>query len=152
MNPKDSIRIKNICPKCGRNLTIGVLHRVEELADREEGFKPDGAKEFSSLIPLSDIISTLIKSPVASKNVWKIYNDLINKFGDELKVLMEAEKEELVKVVDEKIADAIIKNRKGEIIVQPGFDGEYGKPLFSEKEKVESKIKHKIEQKGLNDF
>src|SRR3989338_5487519 len=101
MNPKDSLKIKNICPKCGRQLTIGVLHRVEELADRKEGFKPKDAKEFYSLIPISEIISALINSPVASKNTWKIYNDLIKKFGNEFNVLLGAKKEELVKVVDE---------------------------------------------------
>ncbi len=153
MNPKDSIKIKNICPKCGRPLTIGVLHRVEELADREEGFKQEGAKKFYSLIPLSEIISTLISSPIASKKTWKIFNDLINKFGNEFNVLLEAKKEELNKVVDVKISDAIIKNREGKIMIQPGFDGEYGKPLFSDKDKVEIKTeKPKFEQKGLSDF
>ncbi|MFH1323617.1 MAG: endonuclease Q family protein, partial [Nanoarchaeota archaeon] len=71
--PKNSIKIKNICPKCGKPLTIGVLHRVEQLADREEGFKPEGAKNFYSLIPISELISTQIKSPVASKKTWEIY-------------------------------------------------------------------------------
>jgi len=153
MNPKDSLKIKNICPKCGRQLTIGVLHRVEELADRKEGFKPKDAKEFYSLIPISEIISALINSPVASKNTWKIYNDLIKKFGNEFNVLLEAKKEDLMKVSDEKIADAILKNREGKILIQPGFDGEYGKPLFSKKDKLEAKIeKPKFEQKGLGDF
>jgi len=153
MNPKDSVKIKNICPKCGRTLTIGVLHRVEELADREVGFKPKNAKPFNALIPLSEIISTLIGSQLASKKTWKIYYDLINKFGNEFKILLEAKREELQKVVDEKIANAIIKNRQGKITIQPGFDGEYGKPLFSNKDKVEIKTeKPKFEQKGLNDF
>ena len=152
MNPKNTIKVKNICPKCGKNLTIGVLHRVEELADREEGFKPKDAKPFQTLMPLSEIISTLIGSPIASKKTWKIYNDLINKFENELNIMLETSKEELVKVVDEKIVDTIIKNRKGNIMVQPGFDGEYGKPLFSEKDKAKTQTKPKFEQKGLNDF
>jgi uncharacterized protein (TIGR00375 family) len=153
MNPKDSIKIKNICPKCGRPLTIGVLHRVETLADREEGFKPKDAKQFHSLIPLSEIISTLIGSPIASKKTWEIYNKLINKFENEFNILLETKKEELIKVVDEKIADAIIKNRENKIIIQPGFDGEYGKPLFSNKDKIELKTeKPKFQQKGLADF
>jgi len=153
MNPKDTVKVKNICPKCGRGLTIGVLHRVEELADREEGFKPEGAKDFNSLMPLSEIISTLIGSPIASKKTWKVYNELVNVFGNEYKILLDVKKEELSKVVDDKIAEAIIKNRSGEILVQPGFDGEYGKPLFSEKDKVELKEeKPKVEQKGLDEF
>jgi len=153
MNPKDSIKVKNICPKCGRSLTIGVLHRIEELADREEGFKPEGAKEFKTLIPLSEIISTLIGSPIASKKTWKIYNDLMERFKNELNVMLEADKEELTKIAGEGIAEAIIKNREGNIMIQPGFDGEYGKPLFSKKEKVDIETeKPKFEQKGLNDF
>jgi len=153
MNPKDTIKVKGICPKCGKPLTIGVLYRVEQLADRKEGFKPEWAKPFYSLIPLSEIISALINSPLASKKTWKVYYDLINKFGNEFNVLLDAKKEELIKVADEKIAEAIIKNREGKITIQPGFDGEYGKPLFSDSDKVEIKTeKPKFEQKGLSDF
>ncbi len=153
MNPKDSTKIKNICPKCGRPLTIGVLHRVEELADREDGFKPKGAKPFHSLIPLSEIISTIAGSPLASKKTWEIYHILINKFQNEFNILLEAKQEELTKIVDERIAEAIIKNREGKMTIQPGFDGEYGKPLFSKKDKIEIKTeKPRFQQKGLNDF
>ncbi|MBU0627707.1 MAG: endonuclease Q family protein [Nanoarchaeota archaeon] len=151
--PKNSIKIKNICPKCGKPLTIGVLHRVEQLADREEGFKPEGAKNFYSLIPISELISTQIKSPVASKKTWEIYNKLIKGFGNEFNILLDAKKEDMIKVVDEKIADIILKNREGKITIQPGFDGEYGKPLLSEKDLVETEIETpKFEQKGLSDF
>jgi len=149
MNPKDSIKVKNICPKCRRPLTIGVLHRVEELADRKEGFKPKDAKPFHSLIPLSEIISTLINSPLASKKTWKIYYDLINKSQNEFNIVLETKKEDLTKVVDEKIADAIIQNREGKITIQPGFDGEYGKPLFSDKDKVEISQKSKNSKEFL---
>jgi uncharacterized protein (TIGR00375 family) len=143
MNPKETIKVKNICPKCKKNLTIGVLHRVEELADRKEGFIPKDAKPFQTLMPLSEIISTLIGSPIASKKTWKIYDNLINKFKNELNIMLEVKKEELIKVIDKKIADAIIKNRKGNIIVQPGFDGEYGKPKFSNKNKIKIKKRDK---------
>ncbi len=153
MNPKDTIKIKNICPKCRKPLTIGVLHRVETLADREEGFKPKNAKPFHSLIPLSEIISTLIGSPIASKKTWEVYNDLIGKFGNEFKIVLEAGKEELIKVVDEKIADAIIKNREGKIGIRPGFDGVYGQLMFQNGGKVmEKKISIKKTQLGLDQF
>jgi uncharacterized protein (TIGR00375 family) len=153
MNPKDARKVKNICPNCGRPLTIGVLHRVEDLADRPEGFRPPGAKAFYSLIPLSEIISALINSPVSSVKTWKIYNDLMGSFENEFNVLLYASKGDMQKVVDEKIAGAIIKNREGKIVVQPGFDGEYGKALFTEKDKIEIETqKPKYEQKGLDDF
>ncbi|HZX44294.1 MAG TPA: endonuclease Q family protein [Candidatus Nanoarchaeia archaeon] len=130
MAPKHSEKVNNICPKCGKQLTIGVLHRVEELADRPEGFVPKDAKPYKSIIPLSDIISAMIKSPVASKKTWKVYNDLMQKFGDESSVLLYAAEEDIAKVVEGKVAKAILDNRQGKITVRPGFDGEYGKPLI----------------------
>jgi len=151
MSPKDAIKNKNICPKCGRKLTIGVLHRVEELADREEGFKPKNAVPFKSVIPLSEIISNLIGYAISSKKVWEIYHQLVSKGRSELGILLDAEPEELKKLADEKIADAIINNREGKIPIQPGFDGEYGYPIFNGKIK-KAEIRQKHEQKGLGDF
>ncbi len=155
LNPKETMKTKGICPKCGRPLTIGVLNRVEELADREEGFKPKNAVPFKTLIPLSEIIAELNGTAVATKKTWGIFYDLIKRFGSEFNVLLEANQEELKKVVDEKLAEAIIKNREGKISVKPGYDGEYGKPIFNKSQKQaepteETKIKHA--QKGINDF
>ncbi len=144
MSPSESIKNKNICPKCGRKLTIGVLHRVEELADRPEGFKPKNAIPFRRLIPLSEIISNLIGSSVATKKVWNIYYKLINEFKSEFNILLDVSYEELKKIVDEKLAKAIIMNREEKIRIRPGFDGMYGVPIF--KEKIEDP------QKGLNKF
>jgi len=151
LEPGDSIKNKNICPKCGRKLTIGVLHRVEELADREEGYKPKDAVPFKSLIPLSEVLSSLIGTSVATQKTWKEYNNLVNKLGSELDVLLNIKKEELEKVTDEKIAEAIIKNREGKIKIKPGYDGVYGEPVFDGKI-IEEEIKEKHKQKGLSDF
>ena len=151
LDPKESIKLKDICPKCGRKLTIGVAHRVEELADREEGFRPRQAKDFYSLIPLSEIISNLGGYGIATKKAWKVFDDLIRGFGNEFNVLLDVSLEDLKKVVDEKLAKAIIDNRKGKIKIKPGFDGEYGVPLFDGKlEKERTEIK--VSQKGLGDF
>ena len=149
MNPSDSIENDNICPKCKKKLTIGVLHRIEELADREEGFKPKDAQEFKTLIPLSEIIASLIGSPVASVKVWKEFNNLIRAFGSEFNVLLKTKREDLIRIVSVDIADAIIKNRNGEIVVMPGYDGEYGVPVFSKKIK-KTEIKNK--QVDLDSF
>lgn len=151
LEPEDSIKNKDICPKCGRKLTIGVLHRVEELADREEGYKPKDAAPFKSLIPLSEILASLIGTSVATQKTWKEYNNLVNKLGSELDVLLNIKKEELEKVTDEKIAEAIIKNREGKIKIKPGYDGVYGEPVFDGKIK-EEKLEEKHKQKGLSDF
>ena len=153
LEPGDAIKNKDICPKCGKKLTIGVLHRVEELADREEGYKPKDAAPFKSLIPLSEILASLIGTSVATQKTWKEYNNLIGKFGSELNVLLNVEKEELSKSAGEKIAEAVMKNREGRIKIKPGYDGVYGEPVFEGtvlEEKKENKIKHV--QKGLGEF
>jgi len=135
-DPKQTLKLKGICPKCGKPLTIGVENRVEELADRPQGFKLKGAAPFRRLIPLSEIISTLVSSGIATKKVWGIYNQLINEFESEFNILLNISYEELKRVADEKLAKAIIYNRNGKIEIKPGYDGEYGIPVF--KEKIES--------------
>jgi uncharacterized protein (TIGR00375 family) len=154
LSPKGSIAKGNRCPKCGRELTIGVLHRVEELADREEGYKPDGAVPFKSLIPLSEIISYRlgIESPY-SKKVWEQYNKLIKAFGNELNVLLEVPLEKLKEMVHEKVAEAITKVREGKVKFKPGYDGVYGKPVFGfERDDKEAAPEIKEKQMGLLNF
>jgi len=153
LTPKESLKLNNICPKCGKPLTIGVHHRVDELADRPEGYKPKNAKDFKRLIPLSEILSKLLSSGIATKKTWAEFNKLIDKFGSELNVLLDSSEEELKKTTDEKIVNAILKNREGKIEISPGFDGEYGIPIFSKKDKRElPKIEIKKKQSGLNEF
>lgn len=151
LHPKDAIKLSNTCPKCGKKLTIGVLHRVEELADREEGFVPKDAIPFKSLLPLYEIISFALNlNQLYSKKVLEEHDKLIEKFGNELNVLLNVEKEELEKVANEKIAEAIIKVREGKVSFIPGYDGVYGKPIFDGKFE-EEKIKIHF-QKSLKDF
>ncbi|MFH1631292.1 MAG: endonuclease Q family protein, partial [Candidatus Aenigmatarchaeota archaeon] len=152
-SPEETKKHNGICPVCKKPLTIGVANRIEELADRPEGFVPKGAIPFKSLIPLSEIISALIGSSIASKKTWEIYNTLMNKFGTEFNVLLNAEESELKKIVKDRVAEAIIKNRKGTIKIQPGFDGEYGKPIFNEDEISAPKpYSKKGPQKTLGEF
>ncbi|MBN1386596.1 DNA helicase UvrD [Candidatus Woesearchaeota archaeon] len=151
LEPKDTVKHKGICPVCGKKLTIGVLNRVEQLADRPLGTKPEGAAPFRRLIPLSDMISALTGSAVSSQKVWKVYYDLIKRFGTELDVLLDAPEEELKKVVDGPLADSIILNRHGNIRILPGYDGEYGVPVLGEMPK-RSEFRPKHIQKGLSDF
>ena len=151
LSPKEAMKLNNICPVCKKPLTIGVLHRVEELADKPEGYKPKNAKPFRHLIPLSELISAGVGSGIATQKVWKVYHELMKEFGNEMKVALEADEEKLKKIVPEKVADLIIKNREHKIKFQPGYDGEYGKPIFDENKK--EKIKPvKPAQKGLGDF
>jgi|YelNatPaOPRAMG01_1025707.scaffolds.fasta_scaffold20004_3 uncharacterized protein (TIGR00375 family) len=151
LHPKDAIKLNNICPKCHRKLTIGVLQRVEELADRPEGFVPKDAIPFKTLLPLYEIISFSWGSgELYSKKVLEEHDKLIEKFGNELNVLLNVPKEELLKVTNEKIADAIIKVREGKVKYKPGYDGNYGQPIFDE-----NFIQKKVElptQKSLKEF
>jgi len=146
ISPEEAKKLNNICPKCGKPLTIGVLHRVEELADREPGFVPKGAVPFKSLIPLMEIIAAVEKSGIVTKKVNDTYNILINRFGSEFNILLNAEHSEIKKIVKEKLADAIVTNRSGKVKIEPGYDGVYGKPNFDDVQKPVKK------EKGLGSF
>jgi uncharacterized protein (TIGR00375 family) len=127
MSPKEAMKFGNICPVCRRKLTKGVEQRVEELADRPADFKRKDVPGFKRLLPLSEIIAAVIGTDSPSTQaVWKNYNMLIEKFGDEYTTLIDAPLEALTKIVDAPIAQAIIKVRKGEAKVTPGYDGVYG--------------------------
>src|SRR3989344_1743152 len=150
MDPIEALKNKNLCTACGKMLTIGVAHRIEELAQRPQGFKHKNSKPFRNLIPLTEVISAAIKQPVSSKKVMPIYEKLIAKFGCELDILLKTDDEEIKKFCDKKIAEYIIKNRHQKIKFKPGYDGEYGHPIFEEKEVVKNElVKVKKEQKGL---
>ncbi len=154
LEPKESIKLGGKCPKCKRDLTIGVLARVEELADREEGYKLKGAHPFKTLIPLSELIANLSGNGLATKKTWEIYSSLLKMFKSEYFVLLNAKKEDLEKI-SPALADIIIKNRNGELKIAPGYDGEYGYPVFTEKEKQnykEFEQKKKSAQKTLANF
>ncbi len=128
MSPQETKERKGICRVCGRSVTIGVMNRVEELADRPSGFQLDGAIPFKSLFPLDEVIAVsigLVSS--SSKKVKAEYDQLINAMGTEYSVLLDAPREELLKVTSSAVTEGIIAVREGRIAVDPGYDGEYGK-------------------------
>jgi len=129
-SPKESAKLNDICPVCKRKMTIGVAHRVDELADRQEGFVLNGAHPFKTLLPLHELIAPIVNSSVSSKRVWQEYNKLIERFGTEFEILLNAPLAELRRFATEKIASAIIQNRAGKIRVKPGYDGEYGQAII----------------------
>ncbi|MBI2971276.1 MAG: DNA helicase UvrD [Candidatus Aenigmarchaeota archaeon] len=136
-SPQESAKLKNLCPRCGTKMTIGVLHRIEELADRPEGFVPKDAVPYKSLIPLSELIAAATGSGVVSKKVAQLYNLLIDRFGSEFSVLLNAERADLLTVVGGPIADVIISNREGKLKIIPGYDGVYGKLVLNEVQQPE---------------
>ena len=136
LSPSQTKEYNGICPKCGKPLTVGVLSRVEELADRKEGEKPPNAVPYKSLVPLDEIIAEALGVGPKSKAVAAEYDKLIKSFGSELNVLLDAAYEDIAKVSQPKIAEAVQRVREGRIEVQPGYDGEYGKiSIFREDEK-----------------
>lgn len=149
--PAEAIKLGNRCPVCGRPLTKGVEQRVEELADRPYGFKPENAIGYRHLLPLPEIIAEAIgASSPAVKEVWGVYAALVGRFGDEYTVLMETPFQELASVVDGRIADAVIRVREGRVKVIPGYDGVYGKlVIFEEAEEAE---KRRVGQRSLTEF
>ncbi len=145
--PKETKKLKGICPKCKRKLTIGVANRVEELADRPEGFVRKNAVPFKSLLPLSEVIAVAIGAQLGTQKVWAATMQLVEKFGNEFEVLLNAPQEKISETMNEKIAAAIMKNREGKIKIQPGYDGVYGIPLLDKEFRVK-----KSGQKSLSEF
>lgn len=131
LTPEETIKHNCLCPVCGRKVTVGVMHRVEELADRNVGFKPEGAPDFHPVIPLQEIIAETLKVGVNSKAVEREYLSTLEKIGSELRILMESPEGEIGKASSPEIAHAIAKMRSGEVSISPGFDGEYGKVRIS---------------------
>ncbi len=126
LKPEETLVNKGICPVCGRKVTVGVLHRVALLADRTEGFKPDGAPLYESMVPLKEIIGSAINCGAASKKVEELYFSLLKEFGPELTVLRETDLNEIVKTGGVLVAEGIRRLRTGEVSIQPGYDGAYG--------------------------
>ena len=133
--PQEAMKFKSLCPVCRRGLTKGVGQRIEELADRPSGFKPQNAINYMHLLPLSEIIATVLEASSPSmQSVWQEYNKLVAAFGNEYSVLIDTPLEEISKVVDPKIAEGVVRVREGRIRVIPGYDGVYGQPVLFETE------------------
>jgi uncharacterized protein (TIGR00375 family) len=136
--PQEAIRGGNLCPSCGKKLTIGVAHRVEELADRPEDYHPDKPIPFKHLVPLDEIVSAALGVGTGSETVARQYEALIKDFKNEFEILLKTSKEEIASCAGAKVAEAVVRVRKGQVKVDPGYDGVYGKiRLFDQVEKAE---------------
>lgn len=135
LNPKESFEYRELCPVCGKRLVIGVLNRVQKLADQDEGFVPENAIPFKNIVPLKEIIGEAFGVGVVSKKVKAEYEKIIEHFS-EFDVLLETPIEELKKIADSQVVEGIYRSRIGKVNIQPGFDGVFGKvKIFSEIEK-----------------
>ncbi len=135
-SPKETREHNGRCPKCGKPVTVGVMNRVEQLADRPEGYAPANAIPYKNLIPLDEIIAEAKGMAKGAKAVEAEYRMAISRFGSEFEILLRAKEEDLLKGLPKRIAEGVLRVRKGQVEVQPGFDGEYGKiSTFSDEEK-----------------
>lgn len=129
-HPSQTLAAGGMCPVCGRRVTVGVLHRVEELADREAGSRPPVARPFESLVPLPEVISMALEVGPASRQVTRCYHSLLANLGPELVILRQAPLDQVARLAGPPVAEAIRRMRAGEVQSLPGFDGEYGKILL----------------------
>ena len=136
LSPKETIQHDYLCPACGKKVTVGVLHRVEKLADRKEGFRLAGAPAFSSIIPLPDIIAEGLQCGVNTKKVNAVYLPMLEQLGNEFKVLLDAPLDDIGRAGTPLIREAISRMRAGNVQIASGYDGEFGTVrIFGEKER-----------------
>ena len=134
--PEESLHINGNCPVCGKPLTLGVLHRVETLADRPPGHKPKRHHPFYKILPLQEILSDMFSVGPNSKRVQKSYIELLHQFGSEFSILHDIDPDVIQQQGLPLLSEAIRRIRSGQIMIAPGFDGEFGKlKLFSARER-----------------
>jgi len=144
-SPEETKKLNGVCPVCKKALIVGVEYRVNELAKLGES-EHKNKKCYYSILPLHEIISLAIGIGVNSKGCWKLYDELINKFGNEFNVLLNVSRDDLASVVKNSLlVDLIIRNREGRIKVKPGYDGAYGVAILEDGDNRE--VKEKSEKK-----
>lgn len=125
--PQTTIAHRGRCSECGRPVTVGVLHRIEALADREEGYTPPGRPPYRNLIPLEEIVAEGLGQSVATMRVRDEYLKLVQRFGGEFRVLMDTPLGELERAAHPRVAEGIRRMREGRVYIEPGYDGEFGR-------------------------
>jgi DNA helicase-2/ATP-dependent DNA helicase PcrA len=136
LTPEETKRLGGLCPRCGRSVTLGVDYRVLDLADRQNGVRPAGARPFESLIALPAILSEVLGVGAGSKKVRQAYFRLLEKLGPELEILRHVSLEGLAREGGALLAHAIDRMRRGEVHIAGGYDGAYGEiRLFTPEER-----------------
>lgn len=142
LSPKETRENNGRCPKCGKGVTVGVMNRVEKLADRQEGYVPSNAIPFKNLIPLDEIIAEAKGIGKGSVGVERDYHSYVAKFGTEFNILLNVPKDELFASLPERVAEGISRVRQGKVNIKAGYDGEYGIiSIFGDDEKPKEKEK-----------
>jgi len=139
LEPAQTRELNARCPSCGEPLTVGVMHRVEELADRETALRPEGAADFRNLIPLSEILAETYAVGTQSKKVRETYEQLLQRTGPELWLLENMPLEDIQRQSSELLAEAIRRMREGAVIREAGYDGEYGVIRLFERDEIKNR-------------
>ncbi len=156
--PAEAKKLNYRCPRCGKKLTKGVEDRVEELADREMGYRPPGSIEFKYILPLQELIALslgidyTVESKLQSKKIWEIYMDMIKKLGPEYEILLNVPIDMIIKTAGHSLANIIRKMRNNELRIIPGYDGVYGKLLTNGEEPCHGRYSHQNKYQQLEDY
>lgn len=126
LSPKETKALGYKCPKCGNPLTIGVLHRIELLADRDEGYIPPNKPLSVHLVPFLEIIAEVFNINKNSKTAENLYNQYVSLIGTEFDLLLKTDLKDLEKILPPKLIEGIKRVREGKVFAKPGYDGEYG--------------------------
>lgn len=135
--PEQTAKLKGLCPKCGKKLLVGVLNRINTLGDREYGYVPAGAIPFKNMIPLEEIIAETYEVGMGSKKVLQAYESMVAKVP-EFEILMDLPESGIATIGDEKIATSVMRVRQGNVHIEGGYDGVFGKiHIYSDEEREE---------------
>jgi uncharacterized protein (TIGR00375 family) len=141
LSPEETKKVKGICPKCKKRVTIGVMNRVDSLADQPKPIKPAGAPGYKSLIPLREIIAEALNLTKGAGGVESEYQNLVSKGGSEFNILLNLSYEELEKFTSQKIVEGIKRVREEKVKILAGYDGAYGKiKIFAEETARQEKL------------
>jgi len=145
LTPEETIHHDYVCPVCNRKVTVGVMHRVEKLADRKRGFRPADAPGFTSIIPLPEIIAEGLRCGANTKKVNELYFQLLERLGNEFDILMHVPLDDIGRAGTPLLREAISRMRAGDVRIAPGYDGEFGKVrIFEDVERKEIKGQMKL--------
>ena len=138
--PAETERLGGRCPKCAKPLTRGVLGRVHALADRQEGKRPTNYPDFRHIVPLEEIIADSLGRTKAAKAVFATYKDMIEKLGPEFDILLDVPEQQLLSAAPSRVVEGILRMRQGNIVIRPGYDGEYGTVKVFEDQKATAQV------------